>query len=79
MMGLLALKGKQPQLLSVEQMLVDLSKVGSPTLCTVQGQWWCYLVVKKGAAELTIKGDRKDNASLFEAVADCYSKVKDLA
>lgn len=79
MMGLMALKGKQPQLLSIEAMLEDLRKVGSPTLTTLSGQWWCYLQVKKGAAELTVNGDRVEGGSLFQAVADCYSKVKDLA
>lgn len=78
-MGLTILKGKQPQLLSIEAMLEDLHRVGSPTLTTVSGQWWCYLTVKKGAAELVVKGDRVEGGSLFQAVADCYSKVKDLS
>lgn len=64
------------EILTIQEMLEELRKVGSPNLTTVQGQWWCYLRVEKGHLKADIDGERKVGGSLYDAVVSCYSRTK---
>jgi hypothetical protein len=64
---------------TVEGMLGWMATQGELTLTILNGKWWCYFQIKKGAMSIEIKGDRQDGWSIYEAVADCYHKVRKAA
>lgn len=64
------------KLINIEDMMEFLRERGEPKITTINSRWWCYFKFRKGAVEIQIDGDRKDNGSLYEAVASCYAEVK---